>query len=704
LSVSPADANAPAAPSASVSFGVTAGCNWTAASDQTWCTVTPSGTGNGTITANYTENTSSIQRTANVTITAPGASGSPQTVRVIQAGCTLPANAGKITGSVAVCQGQSAVVYTVPTIANATSYVWTLPIGATGASTTSSITVDYGASAVSGKFTVKGRNACGDGVEATLAVNVNPSVSSHFARVWCGNGTDQMNINVYLAQIDGADLEAGDEIGIFDGTLCVGSKILTERLSASSPLTVVTSRNDGSGNGYTPGNSITYKLYDQSKNLEISNVEATYSKDVETWSTDGKFSANATAFAALRGVNIVKQDIALIAGWNIISSNVVPANLNLKDIFQSHINSGNLKKVMEEAGKTIENFGIFGGWKNNIGNLTATEGYKVNMKKDTTLSLEGTPVPLPLDIPLSAGWNIVSYPCTTLQDGKALVQSLINAGKIIKVMDESGKTIENFGIFGGWKNNIGNFAPGKGYKVNVAAACTLTVSSNATKAAAYVPEVLASTHFIKVFDGNGTDHMNVSLVDLQTSGLRAGDEIGVFDGKYCVGSATIGIEQLKSGSISIPASANEGSGASVNGFSTGNAIGLQLYRGNQSYPLETETLLVAKSFEKNGSVFLKVSARDLPVVQTDNGPDQFRCYPNPFKDELTVEIRNSEEAVIDVAIYNLLGQKIKNLYKGTNKGELMLKWNGTNDSGHKVSQGVYLCKMNGQAIKVVYKH
>ena len=59
----------------------------------------------------------------------------------------------------------------------------------------------------------------------------------------------------------------------------------------------------------------------------------------------------------------------MIAGWNIISTYVVPANVNLKDILQSHIDSGKLKKVMDEAGKTVENFGIFGGWKNNIGNV-----------------------------------------------------------------------------------------------------------------------------------------------------------------------------------------------------------------------------------------------------------------------------------------------------------------------------------------------
>ncbi len=87
----------------------------------------------------------------------------------------LPSNAGAISGLTTVCQGQNLVTYTVPTIANATSYIWTLPVGATGSSSTNSITVDYGSSAVSGDITVKGANVNGNGVASTLAVSVNPT-------------------------------------------------------------------------------------------------------------------------------------------------------------------------------------------------------------------------------------------------------------------------------------------------------------------------------------------------------------------------------------------------------------------------------------------------------------------------------------------------------------------------------------------------
>jgi hypothetical protein len=334
--------------------------------------------------------------------------------------------------------------------------------------------------------------------------------------------------------------------------------------------------------------------------------------------------------------------------------------------------------------------------------LANSEGYKVNVAVASTLSLEGTPVHLPFDIALNTGWNIISYPSTNPQDAKALFQLLIDAGKLKKVMDETGKTLENFGAFGGWKNNIGNFMPGKGYKVNVTSNCILTIPAEGTKSAIVIPEVLASAHFPKGYNGNGTDHMNIHLVNIQNSGLQVGDEIGIYDGKLCVGSATIGAEQLMDGSISIPTSAYDELTKSVNGFKQGNSVKLRLYRGTQTYQLSIERLCGNESFEMNGSLFAKVDANELSEVQITDDLAQFKCYPNPFAQEITIEIDNSIQTNITVEIYNIAGQRIKNVYKGSNDAKLALKWNGTNDSGQKVATGVYLCKVNGQSKQVIF--
>ncbi|HZK07245.1 MAG TPA: Ig-like domain-containing protein [Bacteroidales bacterium] len=96
---------------------------------------------------------------------------------------------GTITGETTVYQGQESVTYTVAEIENATSYIWTLPSGATGTSSTNSIDVDFGLSAISGDITVKGTNDCGDGAVSTLAITVNAMPATqivHIPKGWSG--------------------------------------------------------------------------------------------------------------------------------------------------------------------------------------------------------------------------------------------------------------------------------------------------------------------------------------------------------------------------------------------------------------------------------------------------------------------------------------------------------------------------------------
>jgi len=81
LTVAPANQNV-TSPAGTTGFTVTSNSAWTVSSDQIWCTINPSGTGNGSITASYTENTSGVQRIANITVNVSGLS--PQVVTVTQ--------------------------------------------------------------------------------------------------------------------------------------------------------------------------------------------------------------------------------------------------------------------------------------------------------------------------------------------------------------------------------------------------------------------------------------------------------------------------------------------------------------------------------------------------------------------------------------------------------------------------------------------
>jgi hypothetical protein len=80
---------------------------------------------------------------------------------------------GEIVGESVVCSGQNSVTYSIPPVLNAESYIWSLPHGFEGASTTNIITLNYGNYAQSGSISVAGINTCGPGEPSSLAVVVN---------------------------------------------------------------------------------------------------------------------------------------------------------------------------------------------------------------------------------------------------------------------------------------------------------------------------------------------------------------------------------------------------------------------------------------------------------------------------------------------------------------------------------------------------
>ena len=136
------------------------------------------GANSPTITVNYSDTATS----GNVTVLANNECYSGTISQTYPVAVNpLPDAAGAISGEDTVCQGQTGVVYTVPTITNATLYNWTLPTGASivGSGTGSSITVNFSSTAVNGNVSVFASNSCGNGtISANFKVEVIPTPGS----------------------------------------------------------------------------------------------------------------------------------------------------------------------------------------------------------------------------------------------------------------------------------------------------------------------------------------------------------------------------------------------------------------------------------------------------------------------------------------------------------------------------------------------
>lgn len=172
LSITPSSKNV-TSPAGVTSFSVSCNTSWTATSNAGWCTATPSGSGNGTIYANYLANTGSTSRTATFTISAPGAGN--QTVTVIQAASAVSLVVTPANQNVAATAGNCSFTVVTGTSWSALSNAgWCVvtPSGTGNGTITANFTANSGSTARIATITVSASGTSSQTVTVTQASTV----------------------------------------------------------------------------------------------------------------------------------------------------------------------------------------------------------------------------------------------------------------------------------------------------------------------------------------------------------------------------------------------------------------------------------------------------------------------------------------------------------------------------------------------------
>ena len=141
------------------------------------------GAGTPFITVNFVPDASS----GDVSVYATNACGSSATSKLAISVKALPAAAGVISGVSSVCEGTTGLLFSVAPIANAISYNWSIPTGASivSGANTNRIVIDLQKGAASGTISVYGTNSCGKGPISSdfkLTVNTIPPAPVIVAR------------------------------------------------------------------------------------------------------------------------------------------------------------------------------------------------------------------------------------------------------------------------------------------------------------------------------------------------------------------------------------------------------------------------------------------------------------------------------------------------------------------------------------------
>ncbi|HNX01097.1 MAG TPA: T9SS type A sorting domain-containing protein [Candidatus Cloacimonadota bacterium] len=82
------------------------------------------------------------------------------------------------------------------------------------------------------------------------------------------------------------------------------------------------------------------------------------------------------------------------------------------------------------------------------------------------------------------------------------------------------------------------------------------------------------------------------------------------------------------------------------------------------------------------------------VVQPASPSAITSVYPNPFTSESRIAYRVKDSGNVKISIYNILGQKVRDIVNvSKSAGSYTATWNGKDDRGNSLSNGVYFIKM-----------
>lgn len=118
---------------------------------------------------------------------------------------------------------------------------------------------------------------------------------------------------------------------------------------------------------------------------------------------------------------------------------------------------------------------------------------------------------------------------------------------------------------------------------------------------------------------------------------------------------------------------------------------------NRSFQAHTDTL---------GSYYFSINETGVEESDTQNpsGFELFQNYPNPFNPNTVIAYQLIKPADIQIEIYNVLGQKIKTLFKGFQSNCIgQSVWDATDDLGQGVSAGVYIYSLISEGVRITKK-
>jgi len=179
------------------------------------------------------------------------------------------------------------------------------------------------------------------------------------------------------------------------------------------------------------------------------------------------------------------------------------------------------------------------------------------------------------------------------------------------------------------------------------------------------------------------------------------------DGATCVGAVVITEDDLRNQLLSIPVSASDGS--ATPGFTEGDEYKLRVWLAeqNKEFEIETEPISGPDRFTKHESVMLSLENSVFTKIGSlsENLTGEVECYPNPFKNELVIEIDLPCESEVEITVVNQMGQVVAFLTKGErlSSGIHRFFWHTQEEGEARIVPGLFYVLTQMDTVKKMNK-
>ena len=136
------------------------------------------------------------------------------------------------------------------------------------------------------------------------------------------------------------------------------------------------------------------------------------------------------------------------------------------------------------------------------------------------------------------------------------------------------------------------------------------------------------------------------------------------------------------------------------------------YSGQMLDVLDTDQMTINRSDAETQLRFKLVAGSDAYISEQaakiqESIPGEFALlptYPNPFSNSTSINFQMAKGGVVNLIVFNLLGQKIKEFQQGLGSaGSYQISWDGRDERGRLVTSGVYVVVMRIDSFMQVMK-